>query len=304
MFVSDCLGVNAAGHLTIDGKDTLELAGEYGTPLYVMSETQIRENCRKFRHSFEEHYDGNGMALYASKAFCCKAICRIAQEEGMGLDVVSAGELYTAASVGFPAERIYFHGNNKTPEELVEALRYGVGTIVVDNVTELEVLDQLAASMGKTAEIMFRVKPGVDAHTHDFIRTGQIDSKFGVALETGEAMAAVRRAAELAHVRLVGLHCHIGSQIFDIAPFEEAARVMLGFLAEVQKVAGAGVNRLNLGGGFGIKYIPENDPAGLETYMARVSAAVHQICGELGIPVPFILIEPGRSIVGDAGITL
>jgi len=304
MFVSDCLGINAKGHLTIDEKDTLELAGEYGTPLYVMSETQIRENCRKFRRSFEENYGGNGMALYASKAFCCKAVCRIAQEEGMGLDVVSAGELYTAESIGFPAERIYFHGNNKTPEELVEALRYGVGTIVVDNITELEVLDQIAASMGKTAGIMFRVKPGVDAHTHDFIRTGQIDSKFGVALETGEAMEAVCRAAELSHVRLTGLHCHIGSQIFDIDPFEEAARVMLRFLAEIRERTGLTLSKLNLGGGFGIKYIPENDPAGLETYMGRVSTVVHGECGRLGLPIPFILIEPGRSIVGDAGITL
>lgn len=304
MFVSDCLGINAKGHLTIDGKDALELAGEYGTPLYAMSETQIRENCRKFRRSLEEHYSGNGLALYASKAFCCKAICNIVREEGLGLDVVSGGELYTAQSVGFPAKRIYFHGNNKTPEELLEALRYGVGSIVVDNITELEILDQIAASLGKTADIMFRVKPGVDAHTHDFIRTGQIDSKFGVALETGEAMEAVRRAAELGHIRLMGLHCHIGSQIFDIAPFEEAARVMLRFLSDVRRETGMVLKRLNLGGGFGIKYTPENDPAGLETYMARVSGAVHEECGALDFPMPFILIEPGRSIVGDAGITL
>lgn len=304
MFVSDCLGINAKGHLTIDEKDTLELAGEYGTPLYVMSETQIRENCRKFRRSFEENYGGNGMALYASKAFCCKAVCRIAQEEGMGLDVVSAGELYTAESIGFPAERIYFHGNNKTPEELVEALRYGVGTIVVDNITELEVLDQIAASMGKTAGIMFRVKPGVDAHTHDFIRTGQIDSKFGIVIPNGDAMRAVAFAQNLSNVRLTGLHCHIGSQVFDVEPFVDAVSIMMDFAREARDQTGFVIEELNLGGGLGIAYNPSDEPISVQELAAAVGPALKGAAIRCGMPQPVLMLEPGRSIVGDAGTTL
>lgn len=242
MFVSDCLGLNALGHLTIGGRDTVELAQTYGTPLYVMDEDEIRRACESYRESVNRYYGGRGLVTYASKAFCCKAVCRIVAEEGLGLDVVSGGELYTAKSVGFPPERIFFHGNNKTVQELIEALEYGVGTIVVDNFDELMLLDQLAVSRGKVAEILFRIKPGIDAHTHDFVRTGQIDSKFGLALETGEAMEAVRQAVGMKGVRLKGVHCHIGSQIFDIEPFEHAAEVMLGFMADV-KAETAGSSR-------------------------------------------------------------
>ena len=304
MFLSDCLGMNDAGHLTIGGADTVALAQQYGTPLYVMDEEQIRLNCRKYRGSIERFYGGNGIAAYASKALCCKAICRVVMEENMALDVVSAGELYTAQNVDFPPERIYYHGNNKTPEELVQALRYGVGRIVVDNLTELELLDTLARVDGKNVGILLRVKPGIDAHTHDFIRTGQIDSKFGLALETGEAMEAVERALACKNLTLRGIHCHIGSQIFDIAPFELAAEVMLGFLVQIREKTGATLGELNLGGGFGIKYIPEHKPVEYDRYMERVSAVVHRVCEEKAMPVPFIIIEPGRSVVGDAGVTL
>ena len=248
MFVSDCLGLNALGHLTIGGRDTVELAQTYGTPLYVMDEDEIRRACESYRESVNRYYGGRGLVTYASKAFCCKAVCRIVAEEGLGLDVVSGGELYTAKSVGFPPERIFFHGNNKTVQELIEALEYGVGTIVVDNFDELMLLDQLAVSRGKVAEILFRIKPGIDAHTHDFVRTGQIDSKFGLALETGEAMEAVRQAVGMKGVRLKGVHCHIGSQIFDIEPFEHAAEVMLGFMADVKAETGRELEILDLGG--------------------------------------------------------
>ncbi|MDD3193441.1 MAG: diaminopimelate decarboxylase [Oscillospiraceae bacterium] len=304
MFVADCLQVNREGHLCVEQQDTLELAKKYGTPLFVMSETQIRKNCRLYQDSLQRFYGGNGLVLYASKAFCCKEICRIAAEEGMGLDVVSGGELYTAISAGFPADRIYFHGNNKTQTELIAALEHGVGTIVVDNLEELELLDRLAEAKGVCQQIMFRVKPGVDAHTHQFIRTGQIDSKFGFALETGEALAAVQRAAGLSHLNLSGLHCHIGSQIFDTEPFLLAVRVMIGFLAQIRQETGQVLHQLNLGGGFGIRYTPENDPPAYETYMEQVSAAVHETCALLDFPTPYILMEPGRSIVGPAGITL
>ena len=304
MFVSDCLTINAIGHLTIGGIDTVSLAQQYGTPLYIMDEEQIRRNCRKYKSSIERFYNGNGLAAYASKAMCCKAVCRVAMEEGLGLDVVSAGELHTAASVGFPPERIYFHGNNKTPEELSEALRYGVGHIVVDNLAELGLLNSLAKSCGKRPGIFLRIKPGIDAHTHEFIRTGQIDSKFGLALETGEAMEAVETALRCSHLQLEGIHCHIGSQIFDIEPFELAAEVMLGLIADIKEKTGVELRQLNLGGGFGIKYVPEHEPAEYDSYMERVSAVVHRVCTAKRLMVPFIIIEPGRSIVGNSGITL
>lgn len=305
MFISDCLNVNEKGHLTIGDVDTLELVERYGTPLYVMDEDLMREHCRQYKRSIDKFYNGNGIAAYASKSFCCKAVCRMAKEEGMALDVVSFGELYTAMSVDFPAERIFFHGNNKTPFEISEALKYGVGYIVVDNLTELELLNTLAKAHGdKKQKIMFRVKPGIDAHTHSFIRTGQIDSKFGLALETGEAMEAVKEAAKLENIELCGLHCHIGSQIFDIAPFEEAAKVMLEFMAQIKKETGIKLSMLNLGGGFGIQYLPEHDPKPYEKYMEAVSKVVHETCDKLELDIPYIVMEPGRSISGPAGITL
>lgn len=304
MFVSDCLGLNSLGHLTIGGRDTVELAQTYGTPLYVMDENEIRRACASYRDSIQKYYDGNGMVTYASKAFCCKAICNIAKEEGIGLDVVSIGELHTAKSVEFPPERIYFHGNNKTVEELTAAIEYGVGQIVVDNLNELELLGALSASQGKETGILLRVKPGIDAHTHSFVRTGQIDSKFGFALETGEAMNAAKRAIEMAGVTLKGIHSHIGSQIFDIDPFCLAAQVMLELIADIKKQTGTELKILDLGGGFGIKYLPDHDPVAYDSYMGRVSETVKAVCAERGLRMPFIVIEPGRSIVGPAGVTL
>ena len=274
MFVSDCLNVNELGHLTIGGRDTVELAQTFGTPVYVMDEQQIRKSCESYRESINKYYGGQGLVAYASKAFCCKAICKMIDEEGLGLDVVSIGELYTAQSVNFPPEKIFFHGNNKTVQELLAALEYEVGHIVVDNLTELEILNQLAISQNKKANIMFRIKPGIDAHTHDFVRTGQIDSKFGLALETGEAMQAVKAAVGMSHINLKGLHCHIGSQIFDIEPFQHAAQVMLGFMAEIKAQTSLELSELNLGGGFGIKYLPEHDPVEYDRYMMLVSQTV------------------------------
>ena len=188
MFVSDCLSVNEKGHLAVGGVDTVDIAKEYGTPCYVMDEDRIRKNCRAYVKSIEDNYGGNGLAIYASKAFNCKYMCKLINEEGMGLDVVSGGELYTAIQAGFPTEKIYFHGNNKTLDELKFAVENGVGTVVVDNIYELENLSRIAGECGKTARVLLRIKPGIDAHTHSFIMTGQIDSKFGFALETGEAM--------------------------------------------------------------------------------------------------------------------
>lgn len=304
MFVSDGLDVNEKGHLTIGGCDTAELAKKYGTPYICYDEAQIRKNCRDFVKSIEENYDGHGLVCYASKAFSCLEMCRICKEEKMGLDVVSGGEIYTAVKAGFPADRICFHGNNKTIDELTMALDNNIGRIIVDNIEELKTLSTLAAKTNKTAKIMFRIKPGIDAHTHSFIRTGQIDSKFGFALETGEAMAAVLLALDSKNIELCGVHCHIGSQIFDIDPFCLAAQVMIDFIADVKEKTGYEIPELNLGGGFGIKYTEKDKPEGFSEYMKKVAVVVKDEAKKKGIKLPFIIIEPGRSVVGAEGTTV
>lgn len=304
MFVSENLNVNEKGNLTIGGADTVELAKQYGTPLYVMDEQAVRKACQRFKSSIDKYYGGQGLACYASKAFSCLEMCRIVASEGMGLDAVSIGELYTAVKAGFDVSKIGFHGNNKTDEELEYAVDVKVGHIIVDNISELLRLEEIAKAKNAKPDIMFRIKPGIDAHTHDFIKTGQIDSKFGFALETGEAFEAVKQAIACENVNLMGLHCHIGSQIFDIAPFEEAAKVMLAFIAKIKNELNYEIKGLNLGGGFGIKYLNEHDPAPFETYMERVSEVVKATCSELNITQPYIFIEPGRSIAAPAGITL
>lgn len=292
------------GELILGGVGAKTLAKEYGTPLYVMDENVIRSSMRAFRSSMEEYYGGKGLVCYASKAFSCKEIYRIAMEEGIGADVVSLGEMYTARTVGFPMDKVCFHGNNKTRRELEAALDWGVTRIVVDNLTELRTLSALAAEKGRTAEILLRIKPGIDAHTHNFIRTGQIDSKFGLALETGEAMEGVKEALAADCVHLRGIHCHIGSQIFSVEPFVHAAEVMMDFLGQIKAETGAELSELNLGGGFGILYTDEDEPVPFQDYMGPVSEAVKASAEKLGLPQPFVLIEPGRAIVGEAGTTL
>lgn len=292
------------GELILGGVGVKTLAAQYGTPLYVMDENVIRSNMRAFKSSMDKYYGGKGLVCYASKAFSCKEIYRIAKEEGIGADVVSIGEMYTAKSVGFPMDQVCFHGNNKIRRELEAALDWGVTRIVVDNLTELHTLSALAKEKGIIAEILLRIKPGIDAHTHDFIRTGQIDSKFGLALETGEAMEGVKEALAAESVTLRGLHCHIGSQIFSVDPFVHAAEVMMGFLGQIKAETGVELPELNLGGGFGILYTDEDEPVPFGDYMEPVSRAVKASAEKLGLSQPFVLIEPGRSIVGEAGTTL
>jgi diaminopimelate decarboxylase len=252
----------------------------------------------------DKYYEGKGLVLYASKALCTMALCKIAEQEGLGLDVVSGGEIYTAEKAGFPMEKVYFHGNNKTPKELSEALVCGVGRIVVDNIHELKLLNEICARKGKKAQISVRVKPGVDAHTHDFVKTGQIDSKFGVALENGEVFEFAALTGKLDNVELVGLHCHIGSQIFDLLPFTETAEVMLNLISDLKEKYGIEITELNLGGGYGIKYTEDDDPVEYDRYIESVSGTVKKLCSEKGIEQPFMLMEPGRSIVAPAGLTL
>lgn len=304
MFVSEDLSVNEKNHLVIGKHDTVELAEKFGTPLYVLDEDLMRKNCRVYKDAIDKYYGGNGLVLYANKALCTLHTCKVAAEEGLGADVVSGGELYTAIKADFPMDKIYFHGNNKTTEELEMAVENGVGHIIVDNIYELERLNEIAKAHGVVQNVMFRIKPGIDAHTHSYIQTGQIDSKFGVALENGEAFEIYKAAHELSNVNPDGLHCHIGSQIFDVTPFCDAARVMLNFAGDLKDKLGLEIKKLNLGGGYGIMYTENDDPVPYDEYIKHVSEVVKEVCAERGLNVPFILMEPGRSIVAPAGITL
>ena len=301
---SPCLSINKEGHLAISGCDTITLAEQYGTPLYVMSEDEVRRVCKSYVDSFEKYYQGNGRPIYASKAFSCKEMYRIVTSEGLDVEVVSGGELYTALQAGVPGKNIHFQGNNKTVRELEFAIDNNVSDIVVDNFAELELLGKLAREKGKTVRVSLRIKPGIDAHTHEFIRTGQVDSKFGLDLASGEALQAVDRAIEMNGVKLIGLHCHIGSQIMEKEPFIHAAEVMLELHDRIYKEFGVELEKLNLGGGFGIHYLETDDFIPYHEYMEAVSAKIGEKCIEYGINQPKIYIEPGRSIAGEAGITL
>lgn len=303
-YVMNCIEKNSKGNLSIGGADLKEIAEKYGTPVYVMDEQNIRENMRMYKNAIDSCYNSNGLILYASKAMCCKRMYKIANEEGLGADVVSGGELYTALKAGFPAKKIYFHGNNKTEDEMKFALESGVGRFVADNFEELEALNRLCKETDKTADILLRIKPGIDAHTHSFVRTGQIDSKFGFALETGEAEEAVRRAMALENINLVGVHCHIGSQIFELEPFKLAADVMLEFMFKMKKSYAAEMDELDLGGGFGIKYTEADTPLDYGAYIAAVSDTLRISAERLGMKLPKIIMEPGRSIVAPAGLTV
>ncbi len=303
-YLSDNLTTNEAGHLALGGADVPALAKEFGTPLYLMDEGSIRRACRAYTDTMRRCYGGEFLIAYASKAFCASYIYKIMMEEGMGADVVSGGELYTAHHAGFPMDRVYFHGNNKTDEEIRLALEYGVRRFVVDNEEELIRLNDLAGEMGKKARIAFRIKPGIDAHTHEFIQTGKIDSKFGVALENGEAMAVIGKAVAMPHVEVCGVHCHIGSQIFELEPFALAARVMMRFIHQANKHWGIKIHELNLGGGFGIRYVESNDPPELSEAAKVVIDTVKECAAEYGMELPTLVMEPGRSIVAPAGVTV
>ena len=258
------------GHLYISGVDCVYLAQKYSTPLYVMSEDVVRANCREFKGALEKYYDSCGLITYASKAFCTKEMCRIVNSEGLGLDAVSGGELYTAREAGFPMEKINYHGNNKTDEEIKMGVDFGVGRFIADNETELEKIDRYARESGRVQKVLIRVTPGVDAHTHDFIKTGQIDSKFGMAIETGAADRITDFALTLKNIELSGLHCHIGSQIFEKEPFVETARVMLDYINAVEERTGIEFEDLVLGGGFGIKYVEGDDPFSYDEMLKEV----------------------------------
>ncbi|MBQ8685114.1 MAG: diaminopimelate decarboxylase [Clostridia bacterium] len=303
----ETLKINEKGHLEIGGADCVDLASKFGTPLYVFDEAYIRKMMRVYRETLAKKYDGNGLVLYASKAFSCQAVYRIADEENIGIDVVSGGELYTALKAGFPAEKIYMHGNNKLDYEIGEALDAGIGCIVADAYSEIDKIDAEAAKRGKTQKILLRINPGVEAHTHAFVQTATTDSKFGFSLADGTAESATAYALNKKHVRLEGYHCHIGSQIFEKQSFVIAVEKCIDFAAEMKQKYGFLLQTLNLGGGYGIWYTDEDKkiaPEGYAEYVEALIEAVKAKAAEKGLSLPFLLIEPGRSIVGEAGITL
>ncbi len=297
------MAINGKGHLEIGGCDTVELTKRYGTPLYVFDEEEIRRQCRRYLTGLSAGY-GRAEVIYAGKAFLVKAMCRIVEQEGLSLDVVSGGELYTALMAGFPPERIYFHGNNKSVDEIKLALASGVGRFMVDNLYELALLDRLAAEFGRTACCLLRVSPGIEAHTHSYMKTGQVDSKFGIGLSGGQALTAIKQALSCRNIRLTGVHCHIGSQIFDLEPFKAAIQVIMEFLAEVRRELGITLEELDLGGGLGIRYSEGDKSPSPEEYGAVIGNTVRTEALRLGLPLPKLLCEPGRSIVAQAGTTL
>jgi diaminopimelate decarboxylase len=295
--------VDAHGQLTIGGVTASDLAARFGTPLYVMDEARMRANCRAYVEALRAHAPGPAKTVFASKALCTVATCQVAYEEGLGIDVVSIGEIYTALQAKVPADALVFHGSNKTPEEIAYGLEVGVGRFVVDNDYELRTLDRLARERGRRADILLRLTPGIEPHTHKAIQTGGVDSKFGFGMLGPSAEEGVRLALSLPGVRVRGLHCHIGSQILEVDPFLLAARALIAFAAEMRSV-GFVLDELNLGGGLGIRYLPEHDPPAKAQFVEQVTAAVKESLARHAMPAPMIMMEPGRSIVGDAGVTL
>lgn len=298
------IGINKNGNLTFAGQDTVELAEKYSTPLYLIDENKVREKMRIYVEAINKYFPSGSMPLYASKALCFKKIYKIASEENMGIDVVSSGELYTALKAGFPMEKVFFHGNNKTDFDINFAIENKIGYFVCDNLYELEAIDKIAENHGIIQKILLRLTPGIDPHTHVKISTGKVDSKFGIAIETGQAEDAVKIALSKKNVNLCGYHCHIGSQTFDIEPFADGAEIMLKFIAHIKEVCGYEAEILNLGGGMGVKYVDDDPEIDYAKNIHDIAEVIEEKCNGLNISFPVILMEPGRSIVADAGMTL
>ena len=292
------------GTLAFGGADVRDLAEKYGTPLIMLDENRLRENMRMYMTSMRAAFGENALPTYAGKAMCFKEMYRILASEGLGADVVSGGELYTALKAGFPVERVYFHGDHKTRWELELAVDSGVGYIMVDNEYELDNLDAVCAEKGKTANAILRVTPGIDNHTFAAVNTGKVDVQFGRPIETGQALKFVKQALKAENVHVAGFHCHIGSQIFSEGPFYLAAEKMLNFVKEVKEATGYVPEKLDLGGGFGVRYVESDPEIDIPACIEKLGAKVRELCAALGISVPAIIMEPGRSIVANAGMTL
>lgn len=303
----DTLKINEKGHLEIGGMDAVDIAEKFGTPLYVFDEKYIREMMRVYRSTIDKEYGGNGLVLFASKAFSCMAMYAIASQENIGVDLVSGGELYTALKAGFDISKAVMHGNNKLKGELELALDNNLGVIVIDSYTEADTVEKLAADRNITQKVMVRVNPGVEAHTHAFVQTARTDSKFGFSIADGSAKAITEHILGKKRLKLLGYHCHIGSQIFEKQSFVLAADKVLGFMAAMKKELGFEAEALNIGGGFGIWYNDEDPKLKLKDYADFLTTMIDKIkqkCGESCLKLPFLYLEPGRSIVGEAGVTL
>ena len=303
-FICENISVNAAGHLCFGGQDTAALAAQYGTPLYLMDEDRLRHNMRVYTEAFRRHFPAGSRVLYASKANAFRQIYRIAQEEGLGVDVVSAGEIHTAHAAGFDMALAYFHSNNKTDADIRFAMDRGVGCFVVDGEDELRAINAEAERRGVKQKLLLRLTPGIDPHTYAAVDTGRVDSKFGSAIETGQAETFTALALSLPGVDLAGFHCHVGSQVFDEDVFERAGAVMLAFAGMIREKYGYTARELDLGGGYGVPYVASDGTVDIGVRLGEVAASLRKECERLGIPAPAILMEPGRSIVADAGMTI
>ena len=302
--LSSNLSVGANGRLYFGGQDTVAMAEQYGTPLYLMDEVRIRENMRMYQEAFRTHFGSGSCPLYASKAASFKRLYEIAKEEDMGIDVVSSGEIYTALKAGYPLSRAYFHSNNKTDWDIAFAMDQGIGYFVVDNREELDAINTIAGEKGKNQPILLRVTPGIDPHTYEAVATGKVDSKFGTAIETGQALEMVGYTLSLSNIDLKGIHCHVGSQVFGEDVFERASEIMLSFMAQCREVYGFTMEQLDMGGGYGVRYVDSDGFVDIPAAIGRVAAHMKAYCARLGMELPQIHMEPGRSIVADAGMTL
>jgi diaminopimelate decarboxylase len=292
-----------AGRLSIAGCDAQQLTHEFGSPLYVFDEVELRSTCREYVQAFTSRYADTEIT-YASKAYLSRFMATIARDEGIGLDIVSGGELAVALAAGFPPARCHFHGNNKGESELGEALESGIGRIIVDNFHELELVDRIARAMGKVQPIIFRLSPGVDPHTHAKTTTGTLDNKFGLPISTGAAEQAIADAQRMTGVDLVGLHCHLGSPLFTVEPYDEANAVMLSFAAEMVRKHGLRLREYSPGGGFAAQYVREKPAPDINVYAEAIVSSFKRRCAENGLPLPHLFVEPGRSLVARAGVAL
>jgi diaminopimelate decarboxylase len=295
--------VNAEGHLEIGGVDAVRLAREFGTPLYVVDEAAFRRKCRDYYAAFATRYPRVAIS-YAGKAFLCAGFCKIVEQEGLNLDVASGGELQTALHAGFPARRISLHGNNKSADELRMALEARVGHVVIDNFHEIDLLADLTSRLAEPQPVLLRVAPGIDPHTHKRISTGQVDTKFGFDVGSGAAMAAIRRVQGMRGLRLLGLHCHVGSQLLDTECHEASVAIMADLLVQAKRELGVEFPELNVGGGLGIRYLQGHRPPSLDEFAETVTGTLKRKLDEAGLAYPTLLQEPGRSLIGEAGTTL
>jgi len=302
--ISHNITIGENGHLYFAGQDTVTLAEKYGTPLYLLDEDMIRENCRIYKSAFKKHFGETSLPLYASKANSFKRIYEIMNEEEMGIDVVSSGEIYTALRAGYDLKRAYFHSNNKTDEDIRYSMDNGIGYFVADNVEEIKAIEKEAERRGMKQKVLLRLTPGIDPHTYEAIATGKVDSKFGSAIETGQADTITEYTLKQPHIELVGFHCHVGSQVFAEDIFERAAVIMLKFIALMKEKYGYVAEQLDLGGGYGVRYVESDPYLDVDKKVSEVAAAIKQACADFGIEMPEIHMEPGRSIVGAAGMTL